>query len=102
MGKLIAHLRMSSQAPCRAASLLALVFTISGISIAQGQYLRSPCPDIFTYQVDPNTKQIFGYVEIDNIQVGQTVKLNIDLSIAAPVPQVSSNFRIRFQMFKNV
>ncbi|XP_062712141.1 serine protease gd-like [Aedes albopictus] len=78
---------MSSQAPCRAASLLALVFTISGISIAQGQYLRSPCPDIFTYQVDPNTKQIFGYVEIDNIQVGQTVKLNIDLSIAAPVPQ---------------
>ncbi|XP_001657539.2 proclotting enzyme [Aedes aegypti] len=78
---------MSSQATSRAASLLALVFTIYGISITHAQYLQSPCPDIFTYQADPNTRQIFGYVEIDNIQVGQTVKLDIALSIAAPVPQ---------------
>lgn len=67
--------------------LLALVFTLSRVSIARTQYLESPCPDIFTYQVDPNTKQIFGYVEIDNIQVGQTAKLNIDLSIATQLAQ---------------
>lgn len=79
---------MASRTTSGVASLtLTLVFTIYGICIVQAQYLRSPCPDIFTYQVDPNTKQIFGYVEIDHIQVGQTVKLDIALSIASQVPQ---------------
>lgn len=78
---------MASHAISGVASLLALVFTLSRASIAQTQYLESPCPDIFTYQVDPNTQQIFGYVEINNIQVGQTAKLNIDLSIATQLSQ---------------
>ncbi|XP_055608834.1 serine protease gd-like [Uranotaenia lowii] len=45
------------------------------------QYLQSPCPDIFTYQTDPSTRAIFGYVEINNLQIGQAAKLNVDLSI---------------------
>lgn len=71
----------------RVAKLLALALTFSGISSAQAQYLQSPCPDIFTYQVDPNTQQIFGYVEISDIQVGHVTKLNINLSIATQLPQ---------------
>lgn len=68
--------------------VLALVITlVVGSSLTRAQYLQSPCPDIFTYQVDPNTRQIFGYVEIGNIQVGQTAKLNIDLSIATQLAQ---------------
>lgn len=68
-------------------ALLALTLLI-GTSSVQAQYLQTPCPDIFTYQVDPSTKQVFGYVEINNIQVGQVAKLNIDLSIATQLPQV--------------
>lgn len=70
------------------AKLLALALTLLfGTSSVRAQYLQTPCPDIFTYQVDTNTKQVFGYVEISNIQVGQVAKLNIDLSIATQLPQ---------------
>ncbi|XP_053694653.1 serine protease gd-like [Sabethes cyaneus] len=50
------------------------------------QYLNSPCPDVFTYQADPGTRQIFGYIELNNIQIGQVAKLNVDLSIATRLP----------------
>ncbi|XP_058824270.1 serine protease gd-like [Topomyia yanbarensis] len=62
---------------------LALVLYLAGLSSIGAQYLDSPCPDVFTYQVDPGTNQIFGYIEINNIQVGQAAKLNVDLSIGA-------------------
>lgn len=78
---------MKLETASEVAKLLALTFTLFGVGSARAQYLQSPCPDIFTYQVDPNTKQIFGYVEINNIQVGQVAKLNIDLSIATQLPQ---------------
>uniref|UniRef100_A0A8D8K016 Serine protease gd n=1 Tax=Culex pipiens TaxID=7175 RepID=A0A8D8K016_CULPI len=47
---------------------------------------QSPCPDIFSYRVDRATGQVFGFVEIRNIQVGQTSKLNVNLFIAAQLP----------------
>lgn len=81
---------MKSKTTSEVAKLLALALTLIGIGSVRAQYLQSPCPDIFTYQVDPSTKQIFGYVEIGNIQVGQVAKLNIDLSIATQLPQVSA------------
>lgn len=49
---------------------------------------QSPCPDIFSYRVDRTTGQVFGFVEIRNIQVGQTAKLNVNLFIAAQLPPV--------------
>ncbi|XP_055641438.1 serine protease gd-like [Toxorhynchites rutilus septentrionalis] len=52
-----------------------------GFHLAEAQYLQSPCPDIFTYHVNPETYKTFGIIQISNIQVGQTVKLNVDLSI---------------------
>lgn len=78
---------MKSKTPREVAKLLALAFTFIGISSVRAQYLHSPCPDIFTYQVDPSTKEVFGYVEISNLQVGQVAKLNVDLSIATQLPQ---------------
>ncbi|XP_065076731.1 serine protease gd-like [Ochlerotatus camptorhynchus] len=78
---------MKSKTTSEVAKLLALAFTFIGISSTRAQYLQSPCPDVFTYQVDSNTNQIFGYVEISNIQVGQVAKLNIDLSIATQLAQ---------------
>lgn len=78
---------MKSKTTSVVTSLLALAITLTGIGSAQEEYLRSPCPDIFSYQVDPNSNAIFGYVEISNIQVGQVAKLNIDLSIATQLPQ---------------
>uniref|UniRef100_A0A8W7PMH4 Peptidase S1 domain-containing protein n=1 Tax=Anopheles coluzzii TaxID=1518534 RepID=A0A8W7PMH4_ANOCL len=56
-------------------------------SPVEGQYLRSPCPDVFSYRLDPGTNQVFGYVELQGLRIGQLVKLNVDLSIAIAVPQ---------------
>uniref|UniRef100_A0A1Q3EVR5 Putative trypsin n=1 Tax=Culex tarsalis TaxID=7177 RepID=A0A1Q3EVR5_CULTA len=49
-------------------------------------YLKSPCPAIFTYQVDPQTDLIYGLVEINNIVLGRVAKLNVDLSIGGQLP----------------
>ncbi|XP_065076654.1 serine protease gd-like [Ochlerotatus camptorhynchus] len=50
---------------------------------SSGQYVQSPCPDVFTYQLDPQTRQIFGYIEIPDLRVGQSVKVIVELSIPA-------------------
>lgn len=65
---------------------LALVLHLFVVGSIRAQYLNSPCPDIFTYQVDPGTRQIFGYIELDNLRVGNVAKLNVDLSIATSLP----------------
>ncbi|XP_058450835.1 serine protease gd-like [Malaya genurostris] len=62
--------------------LTLVAFVILQLIYVRAQYLQSPCPDVFTYQVDPSTNQVFGYIEINNIQIGQSAKLNVDLSIA--------------------
>lgn len=59
-----------------------------GFHLIEAQYLQSPCPDIFTYQVNPETDQTYGIIQISNIQVGQTVKLNVDLSIGTRLAKV--------------
>uniref|UniRef100_A0A182PSJ7 Peptidase S1 domain-containing protein n=1 Tax=Anopheles epiroticus TaxID=199890 RepID=A0A182PSJ7_9DIPT len=56
-------------------------------SPVEGQYLRSPCPDVFSYRLDPGTNQVFGYIELQGLRIGQLVKLNVDLSIGIAVPQ---------------
>lgn len=68
-------------------SLLILGLLKLGVN---GQYLQSPCPNIFTYQLDPSTREIFGYVEIPDLRVGDVAKLNVELSIAAELTNVSN------------
>uniref|UniRef100_A0A2M4ATC9 Putative serine protease n=1 Tax=Anopheles triannulatus TaxID=58253 RepID=A0A2M4ATC9_9DIPT len=50
------------------------------IGSTSGQYLSSPCPEVFSYRLDPNTNQGFGYIELNNLRIGITVKLMVDLS----------------------
>lgn len=59
----------------------------SPVLAQQGQFLRSPCPNVFSYRLDEATNQVFGYVELHDLQPSQMVKLNVDLSIAVAVPQ---------------
>ncbi|XP_053667428.1 serine protease gd-like [Anopheles marshallii] len=66
--------------------LLALLGPLAH-SPVEGQYLQSPCPNVFSYRLDPRTNQPFGYVELQGLRIGQLVKLNIDLSIGIAVPQ---------------
>lgn len=54
--------------------------------VTSALYLKSPCPAIFTYQVDPQTDLIYGLVEINNIILGRVAKLNVDLSIGGQLP----------------
>ncbi|KFB37607.1 AGAP001707-PA-like protein [Anopheles sinensis] len=62
-------------------------FLLLLLPVAYGQYLSSPCPKVFSYRLDQSTNQVFGYVELQNLRIGQLVKLNIDLSIGVAVPQ---------------
>lgn len=77
---------MTQKALHRIAQSFALLLCLTVPRLATGAYLQSPCPDIFTYQVDPSNNQIFGYIEINNVQVGQVAKLNVDLSIGTQLP----------------
>uniref|UniRef100_A0A182TQH2 Peptidase S1 domain-containing protein n=1 Tax=Anopheles melas TaxID=34690 RepID=A0A182TQH2_9DIPT len=71
----------------RTCACLLLLLGPLAYSPVEGQYLRSPCPDVFSYRLDPGTNQVFGYVELQGLRIGQLVKLNVDLSIAIAVPQ---------------
>ncbi|XP_001865847.2 serine protease gd [Culex quinquefasciatus] len=68
-------------------TIVALLFWFCAIS---GQLLQSPCPNIFTYQLDPTSQQIYGYIEIPNLRVGSVAKVDVELSIAAQV--AANNF----------
>ena len=50
---------------------------------------RSPCPDVFSYWMDNNTKQPFGYVKLQGLRANQAITLQIDMRIAAIVRKVS-------------
>lgn len=64
-----------------------LLLLLLEVDTIRAQYLQSPCPNVFEYRMDPTTRQIFGYIEISNIQVGQAAKLNVDLSIGTELPR---------------
>uniref|UniRef100_A0A904A5M9 Serine protease gd N-terminal domain-containing protein n=1 Tax=Anopheles quadriannulatus TaxID=34691 RepID=A0A904A5M9_ANOQN len=46
---------------------------------------RSPCPDVFSYWIDNNTNQPFGYVKLQGLRANQAITLQIDMRIAAIV-----------------
>ncbi|XP_055637711.1 serine protease gd-like [Toxorhynchites rutilus septentrionalis] len=64
-----------------------LLLLILSTWLSSAQYLQSPCPDIFTYQVDPVTGQTFGLIEVNGNQAEQVIKLNVDLTIGTRLSQ---------------
>lgn len=66
--------------------LLTLFTTVKPIQPAQSyfQELQSPCPDVFQYDFDQNTQQLFGNVQIyppeDN-----SIHLRVELSLGNAV-----------------
>uniref|UniRef100_A0AAG5CZE2 Peptidase S1 domain-containing protein n=1 Tax=Anopheles atroparvus TaxID=41427 RepID=A0AAG5CZE2_ANOAO len=79
------HVSIAFSARLQLSALLLLPVILG--TVVHGQYLTSPCPSIFRYLRDQNTDQVFGYLELPNLRIGQVVKLNVDLSIGVAVPQ---------------
>ena len=62
--------------------------------------ILSPCPQLFQYRFDG--QQWFGILEIPSPQVGQTVKLNIKMSLRAQLPTVNFIFIIFFGKYLKI
>ncbi|XP_055641641.1 serine protease gd-like isoform X2 [Toxorhynchites rutilus septentrionalis] len=64
-----------------------LLIYFYGLVLVLGQIVKavdmsvpiSPCPKIFTYRRDLRTNRLFGRIDIRDLQMGQTAKLNVDL-----------------------
>lgn len=71
----------------RLVRLLAIWLIIS-VSKLQGQGIpETPCPALFQY--DFNGNEYFGIIELPSPRIGQTVKLNVIMSLRAQLPTVS-------------
>ncbi|XP_055542148.1 serine protease gd-like [Wyeomyia smithii] len=71
----------------RSAELLLLALHVLNFYPVKAQHeQQSPCKDVFTYQLDPVTGQIYGYIEVRDIHVGQEAQLRVDLSIPTQLP----------------
>lgn len=71
--------------------LLTILLTTSILEISCQNFV-SPCPNVFEYQIDQNTNQIYGLIQVSDPN-SNVMLLNIELSIGNPV-RVSNNFRI--------
>ncbi|XP_058824276.1 chymotrypsin-like protease CTRL-1 isoform X2 [Topomyia yanbarensis] len=65
---------------------IVVVICVIGLSSAIAQYPQSPCPNIFSYRKDQIKNQIYGHIQIRNLEAEQLVKLNVDLAIGARPP----------------
>lgn len=64
----------------------AVVLCLTGITLASARILQSPCPDVFTYQLDTRTRAYFGRIELNDIQPGEVARLQVELSIGMHLP----------------
>lgn len=62
--------------------------------------LNSPCPDLFSYQFDGG--EWYGMVEIPSPPLGQTIKLNVLLSVRVKLPTVIIYFKLFFYHFNTI
>lgn len=69
--------------------LFSVIYYLVGITLISARFLQSPCPEVFSYQLDPTTRQYFGRIEVDDIKSGNIARLNVDLSIGMELPPVS-------------
>ncbi|XP_065076657.1 serine protease gd-like [Ochlerotatus camptorhynchus] len=66
--------------------LFSVIYYLVGITLISARFLQSPCPEVFSYQLDPNTRQYFGRIEVDDIKPRNIARLNVDLSIGMELP----------------
>ncbi|XP_062550448.1 serine protease gd-like [Armigeres subalbatus] len=57
-----------------------------GLAVVSARFLQSPCPDVFTYQMDTRTRAYFGRIELNDIQPGEIARLRVELSIGMQLP----------------
>lgn len=70
------------------ATLLFLVILLSAIqNISPAQDLLSPCPEYFKYEKDGILTH--GIIEVPPIQLGMNLRINVELSLNAPIQDVS-------------
>lgn len=65
--------------------LVISLFCYVNFSLAQSE-LVSPCPELFQYRFDG--AEWYGVAELPSPQLGQTIKLNVLLSLRAQLPTV--------------
>lgn len=65
--------------------LVIFLFCCVKFPLAQSE-LVSPCPDLFQYRFDG--AEWYGVTELPSPQLGQTIKLNVLLSLRAQLPTV--------------
>jgi hypothetical protein len=51
---------------------------------------QSPCPGIFSYEFDQNQNQWYGLVKTPSPEFGSQRIINLDLSLKAALPNVST------------
>lgn len=65
-----------------------LIFT-TGIFYCSCQNIQTPCPEFFQYKYEQRERQYVGLVEVPPPELGQNVKLNVNLQLRVPLPIVS-------------
>ncbi|XP_063708617.1 serine protease gd-like [Culicoides brevitarsis] len=58
----------------------------AGIVMCSGQNIQTPCPEFFQYKYDQTERQYFGYLELPPPELGQNVKLNVNLQLRVTLP----------------
>lgn len=76
----------------RVLHLFVIISYFIGATIVSARFLQSPCPEVFTYHLDPQTRNYIGRIKVYDIKPGEVAKLSVDLSIGMQLPPVSVRF----------
>lgn len=81
-----------------------LIF-LFGIIFSSGQNIQTPCPEFFQYKYEQNQRQYIGLLELPPPELGQNVKLNVNLQLRVPLPSVSivwnfSSAKYKFELIR--
>lgn len=74
---------------CILVALLSQLF----YTFVQGQ--QSPCPQYFTYIIEPGTDETIGFIEIQSPPKTSELHIRVKLKVAAELPSVSDIILIR-------
>lgn len=78
---------MANKLSWNASGVLFVIFLFCCVSFSLAQSdLVSPCPELFQYRFDG--AEWYGVAELPSPQLGQTIKLNMLLSLRAQLPTV--------------
>uniref|UniRef100_A0A336MBZ6 CSON009297 protein n=1 Tax=Culicoides sonorensis TaxID=179676 RepID=A0A336MBZ6_CULSO len=66
--------------------LITGLLLIIGVMFCSCQNIQTPCPEFFQYKYDQQERQYVGILELPPPELGQNVKLNVNLQIRVPLP----------------